>query len=166
MNSYVITFAGVAGSSKTPIANHLSWKLGLPSFSNDALRNELREDTLSYDDEAYKQLHQRRFDEALSLGRSFIFDASVDRTWPQLRERFRAHGYECLIISLDLSRPFVDSLYKAKNYDQFEVLDMWMHQHEQFLKEYSDVVTVHITDGTFKDRLELSFDAVHSRIQS
>jgi len=43
-NKFCLTFAGAAGSSKTPISNYLSTKLLLPVFNNDAIRTEVIED--------------------------------------------------------------------------------------------------------------------------
>jgi len=38
---YIVAFAGVVGSSKTPISNYLSGVFGLPVFNADAVRSEV-----------------------------------------------------------------------------------------------------------------------------
>jgi predicted kinase len=157
---YCITFAGVVGSSKTPIAHHLSWKLGLPVFSNDILRTEVREDLLRFDQDEYVRRRNERSQELITSGRSFIYDASIDREWPRLSEWLQTKNYQHFIISLDLSRELLNKLYEAKGYAEGHRLEELMSQHESFLADYGGLVGAHVTDANFDRRLEVSLAAV------
>ena len=161
-NKYCITFAGAIGSSKTPIANYLSPKLNLPIFNNDAIRSEVVEDYGTLVDEEHLKRRNKRLKEVIEKGICFILDASVDRTWPQLKKTLKENGYDHFIISLDLSKNLLERLYKAKGY--FETLakiDLTISDHEKFLQAFSDDIGLHITDAEFKDRLEIVFKAVN-----
>lgn len=156
-----ITFAGPVGSSKTPIATYLSWNLGLPVFSNDAIRSEVAEDLGKFDVEVYKQRQKERAMKLIESGISCILDASVDRSWPEVKPRLQAKGYKCFIISLDLSKELMEKLHKAKGYNEsLERLDSMMTDHKNFLSQYKDDVGFSITDGNFGQRLELCLEAV------
>lgn len=163
---YCITFAGVPGSSKSPIAHHVSWNLGLPIFSNDILRTEVKEDLLDFDLTEYEK---RRDDRGLALmrsGKSFIYDASVDRAWEMLSKRLMDEGYEHFIISLDLSEGLLNSIYEPKGFTEFAELDLRQPEHEAFLAKYGDQINLHIIDAEFPDRLKLSLDAVREWIEN
>ena len=161
---YCITFAGVPGSSKSPIAHHLGWNLGLPLFTNDTLRTEVKEDLLEFNQQEYEQ---RRDDRSIALmdgGKPFIYDASVDRAWGTHAERLRERGYEFFIISLDLSQELLGEIYEAKGYEEFAQLSERQPEHDAFLQTYSHLVGLHIGDSEFPRRLELSLDAVRTWI--
>lgn len=166
MKKYAILFAGVPGSSKSPIANHLSWNLNVPVFSNDVLRSESKEDNGSFDVKKYEQLRDERLDQLAERNVSFIYDASVDRQAAQVAKWLADNEYESFVISLDLDRPFIEKLYAAKDYTQLDLLDDWFEQHEAFLKEYSDVPDVHITADDFPQRLEISLKSAKAWIDS
>ena len=161
---YYITFAGVPGSSKTPIAHHLSWNLGLPIFNNDTLRTEVYEDKGSFDLDEYEKRRDDRADKLMDTGKPFIYDASVDRAWELHVERSRKRGYLPFVISMDLSRSFIDHLYVVKGYNDFD-LTRTMPEHEAFLDKYGDVVNLSISDETFARRLDLSLNAARSWIE-
>lgn len=76
-----IAFAGVVGSSKTPIANYLSCKLNLPVFNNDAIRSGVIEDLGMLDTKVYEKRRDERLKEIIKNKISFICDASIDRSF-------------------------------------------------------------------------------------
>jgi len=155
---FCITFAGAAGSSKTPIAYHLSWNLGLPVFNNDAIRSEVREDLLKYDDDVYVARRNARLKQLISEEKSFIYDASVDRYWVDLQIMLDEHNFRYTIISMDLSKVLLLNLYSAKDYTAIDHLDTWIEQHDQFVQSHQDLIGLHIADDQFIDRLQLSLD--------
>ena len=86
IRKFCIVFSGAIGSSKTPISNFLSGKLNLPILCNDSLRIEITEDLGGFDEKAYASIVNKRLKEILREGISFIYDASIDRSWEFLRE--------------------------------------------------------------------------------
>jgi len=159
-------FAGVPGSSKTPIAHHLGWNLGLPIFNNDTLRTELAEDNGEVALDKYEALRDARLEQLLSLNRSFIYDASVDRQWHRAKEWLDEHDYEYYVINMDLDRSFIEKIYKAKGYTQLDKLDGWFDDHTKFNDSHSDIVNLRITTKDFLDRLNISLGAVKDWIHS
>lgn len=164
-HSYCITFAGVVGSSKTPIAHHLSWNLGLPVFNNDTLRTEVQEDLLRFEQDEYLRRRDERGRELINSGKSFIYDASIDREWKRLSKWLTEKNYKHFIISLDLSRGLLDKIYDAKGYTEGYRLDELIAQHQAFLEGYGDLVDLHITDKEFKERLNIALDAIKSWLE-
>ena len=156
---YCITFAGAAGSSKTPIAHYLSWNLGLPVHNNDAVRTEVSEDLLKFDQEEYLSRRDARNAKIRELGRPFIYDASVDREWERMVPFWTEHGYEIFVISLGLSRELLGQIYKAKRYREAE-LERFVADHSAFLDSHGPSIGVHISDADFPRRLEISLEAV------
>ncbi len=60
MKKICICFAGVPGCDKSPLAVRLSWELGLPVFSNDMIRREIRiENQGALDIDQYNPLFPR-----------------------------------------------------------------------------------------------------------
>ena len=157
---YCITFAGAVGCSKTPIANYLSTYLNLPVFNNDAIRTEVTEDVGHFDVEEYNKRQAQRSRAVLASGISFIYDASVDRKWAEAEKEFKQAGYRLFVISFDLSYGMLLKLYAAKGYTQGDRLPLLIQQHDAFLKQYGDVVGLHITDEQFSDRLSLAKEHV------
>ena len=158
-NKVIITFAGAGGSSKTPIAHYLSCKLNLPIFSNDAIRTEVSEDLSILNNEEHKKRRDERLEDIIKTGLSFIYDASVDREWLNLKQNTKIYDYKIFVISLDLSKNFLVSLYKIKGYHE-DLIDGFISDHETFLKQYPDAVGLHLSDNEFKNRLELSYQKV------
>lgn len=158
---FCITFAGVIGSSKTPIAHHLSWNLGLPVFCNDTLRTEVKEDRLEFDQVEYRRRRDERCKQLISRGRSFIYDASVDREWTGLNDWLQEKNYRHFIISLDLSRELLDKIYESKGYEGHH-LEQLLSQHQNFIANHGDQIGLHITDQGFEERLNVSLLAVKS----
>lgn len=151
---YCILFAGTVGSSKTPLAYYLSSVLNLSIFSNDAIRTEVAEDLLAYNQQEYIKRQKQRLEKLLANGHPFIYDASIDRSWEKLKELLRGSGYEWFIVSIDLGKEFLSKLYQAKGYQEtLERIDSLLADHENFLAHYSQEANIHITDQNFKNRL-------------
>ena len=86
MSKFVVTFAGPVGSSKTPIAHHLSYTFNLPIFNNDTIRTEVAEDLLQFDNEEFRKRARKRIKNIVDRDLPFIYDASVDRTWEEIKQ--------------------------------------------------------------------------------
>jgi hypothetical protein len=167
---FIITFAGPPGSSKTPIAMHLSYTFNLPIIQMDAIRMEVREDVLVEDinePRALKEFTKRaweRYQPLLQKGVCFIDDSSADRSWKQRPTdqyyQLKQYDYDFFIISIDLSREYLQKLYDIKDAPQGEQADRYHNDHVQFLELYSDDVGVHITDHNFLDRIKVAEEAV------
>ncbi len=157
MKPVCITFAGVPGSSKTPIAHHLSCVFNLPILANDVIRTELREDTLSNVLDQYKYLERviQRIESLTEKRRSFIYDASNDRHWYKFLQNKGMSDYEVVVISIDLTRSFYMTLLDAKKYEVFmNKIDTYMKDHENFLENSKMRIICHINDDNFSHRLE------------
>jgi predicted kinase len=165
MHKFVIMFSGVPGTSKSQIAHHLSWNLGLPIFSNDILRTEIYAEMGHFDNDAYIKLRDIRLDQLMASGKSFIYDASVDRQWPQAKKWIYDNGYECFVISLNFSKNFIEGLYKAKEDTHVEMVDQWFQEHTTFLKEYPKATSISIGNDDFAQRLDISLRKVSAWIQ-
>lgn len=157
----LITFAGVVGSSKTPIAHYLSCKLNFPILNNDAIRTEVLEELGLFDEKEYIKRRDRRIHDVLENSPKIIYDASIDREWKNWEKKIVNAGYKVFIISMDLSRDFLLELYKTKNYHESKArLEQLISDHEEFVKNYSHLINLKITDENFKNRLELAYLAV------
>lgn len=163
-----ILFAGAPGSSKSPTATYLSYHLKLPIFSNDVVRVEVQEDLLQNDiAEEYEKRRNYRLGQLLSNGDSFIYDASVDRHWSEIKQHLSSNGYSHFIISMDLSRELLEKLYQTKGYhSHLQEIDKVIADHDNFLESFADNVDLHITDDTFAERLELALQAAKSWLGS
>jgi len=172
----VILFAGCPESGKTPIAYWLSQNLGLAIWSNDAVRTEVSEDYgwfLSSEDgrARYFSLRDERCGKLLESGKDFVLDASVDRTWTEKKKLLEQHGYEWLIISLDLSQEKLEHLYVETRYDAglgegwTAQLKSWIEDHAKFLEKHGAEVGLHIDDDNFRDRLRLSLEKVEEFVR-
>lgn len=158
----VILFAGAVGSSKTPIANDLSGTFALPTFNTDAIRTEVTEDLLRpYDDATFRERRDRRLKALIERRVDFILDASIDRTWKDLRPALERAGYRWFCISMDLGKSFLTRLYEAKGYtDSLRELDRIHADHERFLAEFGADVSLHLAEADFPERLEKARMAV------
>ncbi|HPW47844.1 hypothetical protein KBB76_02900 [Candidatus Saccharibacteria bacterium] len=172
-HKFVVTFAGVPGSSKSIVANHLSFNFGLPIVNKDQLRHEVKENlmlsninnpkALSRFEELSKTVHNQVF----STGISIILDRSVDRKWGILKQDLIKYGYEWFLISFDYSSEFMSKLYIATN-RQWAVaqLDAYDKQHQDFLKNYSRDVNLHLEDADFTNRVKICVNAVDRWIKA
>ncbi|HUD07790.1 MAG TPA: hypothetical protein VMQ52_01810 [Candidatus Saccharimonadales bacterium] len=161
-----IAFAGVVGSSKTPIANYLSTSLGLPVFNNDDIRKEVTEDMGHFDVEEYNSRQEQRCKAVLASGQSFIYDGSVDRKWPKFKGWLDQENYRCFIISLNLSHKFLIELYEAKKYTEGHRLPELIEQHNDFVRQYGDAIGLHIDDTHFANRLNIAKEHVSHWLES
>jgi hypothetical protein len=164
---YVITFAGVPGSSKSIIAFSLSMTFSLPIFSTDNIRYEVKEDLLVENinvPAALKEFHlrqQTRFQNILDTKKNFIRDGSVDRRWQEIKDQLDGAGYTYCLIDMELSKDFMINLYRKTGRTwAIEELDAYMAQHIAFMENYSDDITIKITDQLFKKRSEVAEIAV------
>jgi hypothetical protein len=164
-NKFVVVFAGPVGSSKTPIAVYLSYTFNLPIFSTDAIRAEVSEDLLGYDVKEYEKRRDKRLKKVIGEGNSFILDASIDREWPKYSRWIEEGNYKVFIISMDLDKKFVATLFEAKLYQATMHIDKWMNDHKIFMGTYGDTVNLHITESNFKDRLKLSSEKLNKWIK-
>ena len=167
MKPFCISFAGPAGCSKTPVAQHLSCNLQLPVLNNDVIRTEMREDEdrYDYDEQAFRTRARQRLQALATRKVSFIYDASHDRFWAKFQKEFPVSDYNFGIISFDLSREFYEKLLIAKKYDHtLTRAEVYMEQHAAFIKDYPEMIICTITDETFHDRLAISLEAVRKFI--
>lgn len=159
---FVILFAGPVGSGKSTIATHLSWNLDLPVFSNDAIRREIVANNLTFDQERYLATRNERLKTITSLKKSFIYDASVDRSWEELIERLKNEEYNFFVISLDISKEFLQKRVKLyTTYDE-EKFNKWFMDHQNFLNKHGDVIGLSINDENFNKRLELALEKANN----
>jgi len=157
-----ITFAGCVGSSKTPIANFLSCKFGLPVFNNDAIRTEIIEDFGFLDNDIHIKKRNELINDILKNKTSFICDASQDRDWLIFKKELQKHGYSWFIISLDLSKEKLEELYKRKGYNESLLrLDQLFIDHDKFVQQNREDINMVIDDFSFNDRLQLVYSAVN-----
>lgn len=164
MQGRCISFAGVPGSGKTPIANFLSSQLYLPVLNNDAIRTEVIEDTGAFEEREFLRRRGVAVNAIFASGKDFIYDASVDRAWEEQAEFLRKTGYAFLLISLDLSKDFLLKLYESKKYDP-SWLDPYIADHEHFLRNYDKDIAIHITDADFLNRLNVSLEAARNFLE-
>ena len=164
---YVITFAGVPGTSKTIISYHLSMRLGLPIFSTDNLRYEVKEDLLVANANVpearaeYERRYNERWTSALAARAPFIRDGSVDRQWVPVKQELQAAGFEWFLIDMELSYSFMKRLYLSTGRPgAARELDSYVTQHESFMSNHSADVSFQIADEDFPRRREMAEDAV------
>jgi hypothetical protein len=170
---FAITYAGVPGSSKSPISNQLSPKFKLPIFNNDQLRYEIREnlmvnsinvpEALNEYNQQVKEIRQN----ILKSGTNIIFDSSVDRKWSELKEELIRYKYEWFIISFDYSKDFMANLYTLTGRKwALDKLNAYFKQHTDFLTKYKDDISLHLTDKDFNNRIQICINAVNEYITS
>jgi len=156
IKKYCVLFAGPVGSSKSPIAHFMSCKFNLPILSNDVIRTEVAEDLLDYNHEEYKKRRDTRLKEILERGESFIYDASIDRSWKELKELLLEHDFQWFVISMDLSKEFLVKLCELKGYNEtLKRIDDLLKDHKNFLSHYRSETHINIDDQNFPKRLEL-----------
>jgi hypothetical protein len=158
--SKVILFACPMWSSKAAIADYLSWNLGLPIFSRDAIRNEVKEDLGHWDREEFDKRAKERFTKLLDSKKDFILDASIDRSWEKYKDQFK--DYNPFIISIDITQDHLERMVEAKEYvgGVGDRLNQNYQEHLEFLEKYSDQVDLHITEDNFNNRLEVALGVI------
>lgn len=167
LKPYAICFAGVPGTSKSIISHHLSCEFGLPIFSTDNIRFEVRED-LRVDNinipqalAEYEKRSKARREYFLSLGRPLVLDSSMDRKWPEVKEELHTYGYDHYMIAMEMSRGFIEGLYRETGRPEaVDELDHYMRQHNAFMDKYGHEAALTINDDSFADRLRLSVEGL------
>ncbi len=162
MKKVCVCFAGVPGCDKSPLAVRLSWEFGLPVFSNDMIRREIRiENQCKLDIDQYNNRKDGYLNKLLAKGRSIVYDASVDRTWQEFKKRLTQEGYDTFLISFDLSAEFVTRLGSSANsLIESESMQVYFTQHDVFLDNLRTDADVHITDESFADRFDICIKAI------
>lgn len=165
-DKFCILFAGAVGSSKTPIAHYVSIGLGLPILNNDVIRTEVLEDVGEFDKKEYDSRVDARVKQALAEERSFIYDASIDRSWESLRELFAKNNYSWCVISLDLSKDFLADLYRTKGYlESLERIDGLVGDHHKFVEMFGFDIAGSINETDFPNRLEKGLEIAKGWLQ-
>lgn len=164
---YIVVFAGAPGSSKSIVSHYLSMEFSLPILNRDTIRSEVKEEMLVSDinePHALVEFEQRftdRWEEALAMGESFILDGSIDRSWPRTKKELLASGFGWFMVDMELSREFFMELFTAtKRPKAIEQLDMYLEQHEAFMKHYRTDINLEINDEAFPRRLELAAEGL------
>ena len=80
MKKFFISYAGAIWCGKSPITNYISTKLWLPVFDTDAIRSEVVEDLMKFDEIEINKRIKERLNSVIEDWKSFIYDASIDRT--------------------------------------------------------------------------------------
>ncbi len=169
MKPLCICFAAVPGSGISSISYRLSWELDLPIFSNNSIRNEIRsqQESPELDVAAYNARREQYLEKLFSYSRSFIYDASVDRKWGEFRRDLEQRGFRWVLVSLDFSLDFVRQL---NSHNPGRIADTHManygKHHQDFLAQYGEDVSLHITEDTFLQRFELSLATVKDALSN
>jgi len=167
MNKICITFAGPWWCWKSPLANYLSCKFWLPIINADNIRSEIIEDLWYLDEKIFKHRTYNRLEETLITWKSLIIDASVDREWEKIKWLLKNYKYDYYIISFDISSNLLRKLYNNKWYDNFlPDITRYLDEHKNFNKLYKNDISIVITDGNYKNRLEYSYDKLKSIFNS
>ena len=165
MRAYCIAVAGAVGSSKTTIASYLSQNLNIAILNNDALRSEIRESIGSFDESTYEKLRKQKLQSLIDKKLPFIYDASIDRRWGELKTILDKSNYIYFVISLNYTKPLIEKLLIARGSD-ISTLDKYMSDHDNFLKLYASEVNLHLSDKDFDNSLKISLDAVEDWLKS
>ena len=167
MKKFFISYAGAIWCGKSPITNYISTKLWLPVFDTDAIRSEVVEDLMKFDEIEINKRIKERLNSVIEDWKSFIYDASIDRTRWVLKEILIKNNYKFFIISIDLDRDTLLSFYKAKSYSEsIKMIDKVYEDHQKFLKDFWEDIDMHIDIKTYKNRLKNVYRAVNKWIQS
>jgi len=161
----IITFAWPGWCGKSPLANYLSINLNLPILNADNIRSEVIEDLwYLYEDKFIEKL-KNRFINLLKEGNSFVLDASVDRTWDEVKYLLKSYEYKYYIISFDISKKLLEKLYKNKWYVNFlPDTDRYIREHKEFLTKYNSDVFMKITDDNYLDRFNIVLNFLKTNI--
>src|SRR3954471_21976799 len=113
---YAVVFSGVPGTSKSSIADYLSWNFDIGILRTDSVRFEVKEDlrvkhlSIGEDldfstpngngalEEFERRLRERRRS-ILAIGRTVILDSSMDRKWSEVRPELEQYGYDWFMIN-------------------------------------------------------------------
>lgn len=162
---FCITFSGCVWSWKSPIASYISINLSLPVLNADSIRSEVAEDFFEFNVEIFNKRFDERLNEILQSWKSFIYDVSMDRYWPEIKKKLESHWYKIFIICLSLSKDFLKKLYNATSY---KISDMWLdkliEQNKQFIENHSDDIGITIDDSNYINRISIVYNSVIRRI--
>ena len=161
MKPFVIFFAGAVAAGKTEMAYFLSERFGLPIFSTDAVRHDakVKKDVVDIHDalDEFEAERDARCKALLKKGKSFVYDGSVDRKWPELKKLAEEHGFNWLLVDFDLSKERI-----MKNKEMFdhietnELFNKWISDHQRFHETSDRDAQLHITDDNYAKRYELA----------
>lgn len=166
MEKIFIWYAWAVWCWKSPITNYISTDLWLPIFNTDAIRSEVCEDLWAFDEIEAKERMRKRLNMIIQKWISFICDASVDRTWEQLKTILIKNNYKYFIISIDLSKDTLFKFYKAKSYNEALIrIDKTVEEHNNFLKICWDDVNLHINEENYSKRLDIAEVKVRERLK-
>jgi len=165
---YAVVFAGIPGTSKTPISHYLSCEFSLPIFSTDQIRFEVREDLRLANInrpggvEEFEKRFAERFDRLLAAQVPVIIDGSSDRKWSERKLKLTEAGYGWYMISMELTKNFLLKLYAdtGRSWWADDNLDPYLQQHEEFLHKFKADIDVEIHDDNFGDRLQVAADGL------
>lgn len=181
---YAVVFSGVPGTSKSSIADYLSWNFDIGILRSDSVRFEVKEDmrvdnlSIGEDldfsgvnpngalEEFERRLRERRYT-ILALGKLIILDGSMDRKWPEVKDELHRYGYDWFMINMELSREFLVNLYTGTGRESFiPQLDGYMRDHAKFLDQYNTDIDLSITDHNFNARLKIAASGLQTYIDS
>ena len=138
----------------------------MPTFNTDTIRSEICEDYLKFDENEAQRRIKKRYSSIIKEWKSFILDASIDRKWWTLKEDLIKNWYKYFIISIDLDKETLLKFYKAKSYSEsMKIIDKVYENHQNFLKEYSSDINLHINENNYKKRLEIAYEIVYRRME-
>ena len=129
------------------------------------MRREAQEDAIGQtpNSDRYLKLRDARAEACLKLGNSFIYDASIDRTWTGKKSLLEQYDYRWFIISLDLSAGLLDQIAKAVgSHESTEDKARWYQDHQDFLLKHRSEIKLVITDQNFAERTTVALDAVRT----
>ncbi len=167
MEKVFISYAWAIWCWKSPITNYISTKLWLPIFNTDSVRSEVCEDFLKFDENEAQKRIKERLSNIIQNGVSFIYDASVDRKRKNLiKDILIKNNYRYFIISIDLDKKTLVDFYKAKWYNEsMKRIDEVYEDHQNFLKNFSNDINMHINETNYQNRLENVYKVVSQRIK-
>jgi len=158
---FVICFAGVPGSGKSPIAHYLAVELALTRFERDQIRKEVRDDLWTADinrPDALEEFNKRSDDrqrELIVRNISHVLDSSVDRSWSKTKRMYEDAGFRWFLISLDVSDEYMIRLYDLYGNTRKQALINYSNQHKAFLRDHSKDVNISIKEENYSKRLTL-----------
>jgi len=181
---YAVVFSGVPGTSKSSIADYLSWNFDIGILRTDSIRFEVKEDmrvkhlSIGEDldfsspngngalEEFERRLRERRRS-ILAIGRTVILDSSMDRKWAEVRAELEAYGYDWFMINMELSKNFLVDLYNGTGRESFiPQLDGYLRDHRKFLDSYEQDIDLEINDQNFLGRLAIAATGLSNYIDS
>jgi predicted kinase len=175
---YAVVFSGVPGTSKSIVGHALSCEYQLPILSSDNVRFEVKEDlrvqSLNIREDLmftsvnqngalaeYEKRIKDRRQEVLARGMPVILDGSVDRTWTEVKATLQEHNYDWFMVDMELTRVFLEDLYRGTGREGYITqLDMYQADHQRFIDEYAEDITLEINDTTFLDRRRVAIDGL------